>query len=105
MIDHFNKENWSKMTMFEQMGNIGSEVGRACNAKKVGDSESMQAAMYRGVDLMDYTAELWAHVNTGRTRELLRAKEVFVASILSENVDTDIENYFFQYAMAARRDR
>lgn len=32
----FDKEKWRKMTIFEKMGNIGSEVGRAFSAKRRG---------------------------------------------------------------------
>lgn len=30
----FDKDKWQNSTIFEQMGNIGSEAGRALNAKR-----------------------------------------------------------------------
>jgi hypothetical protein len=36
--------------IFYQMGNIGSEVGRALSAKRRGKDEWMTSAFYRGMD-------------------------------------------------------
>lgn len=92
------------MTIFEQMGNIGSEVGRAIIAKKRGEQDSMKGALYRGVDLFDATAKVWSH-NQARTREILRAREQFVSSVLTRDEDSTLEEYFMQYALAARKDK
>ncbi|PIZ62966.1 hypothetical protein COY17_01470 [Candidatus Saccharibacteria bacterium CG_4_10_14_0_2_um_filter_52_9] len=106
MSNHvFDKRRWAAMTMFEQMGNIGSEVGRALSAKKRHDESAMRGALYRGLDLIDYTAELWAVQKSPRTKELLRARELFAESVLTKAVDPTLEQYFFQYALAARRNR
>jgi hypothetical protein len=101
----FDKQRWSAMTMFEQMGNIGSEVGRALAAKGRRDEPAMRGALYRGLDLIDYTAQLWAVQKSPRTRELLRAREFFVASIATGHNDPTLENYFMQFALAARLNR
>ncbi|MGC1176979.1 MAG: hypothetical protein WA843_02815 [Candidatus Saccharimonadales bacterium] len=101
----FDRQRWARMTMFEQMGNIGSEVGRSLAAKRRGDQQSMRGALYRGLDLIDVTAELWADQKSPRTTELLRAREQFVEAITTDKNDPDLENYFMQYALAARRDR
>lgn len=105
MSSHFNEANWADMTVFEQMGNIGSEVGRAIKAKRNGDDVAMTGAFKRGLDLIDYTAELWAKSKPWRTRELLRARELFAETITTDHEDPGIENYFFQFALAARRDK
>ena len=101
----FDKQRWAAMTMFEQMGNIGSEVGRALSAKRRGDQSSMRGALYRGLDLIDATAELWAQEKSPRTTELLRAREQFVETITTDKDDPRLEAYFMHYALAARRDR
>ncbi|HET7060167.1 MAG TPA: hypothetical protein VFH99_02520 [Candidatus Saccharimonadales bacterium] len=101
----FDKQRWAAMTMFEQMGNIGAEVGRALAAKTSSDKPAMNGALYRGLDLIDYTAQLWATQKSPRTRELLRARELFVESITTGKEDMDLEDYFMQYALAARRHR
>lgn len=102
---HVDIEKWNQMSIFEQMGNIGSEVGRALAAKRRGDTDSVRGALYRGMDLLDITAVYWAGKQPGRAREILRAKEQFGEAILTDKNDPDLENYFMQYAIAARLNR
>jgi len=101
----FDKQRWARMTMYEQMGNIGSEVGRALAAKRQGDPQRMRGALYRGLDLFDVTAELWAKQKTPRTKELLRAREQFVEAIITDKNDDKLEGYFMVFALAARSNR
>ncbi len=101
----FDKTAWAKLDDFNQLGNIGSEVGRSLKAKRRGDTLSMNGALARGLDLIDETASLWAAKKSPRTRELLRAREQFARSITTDQEDITLENYFFQYALAARRNR
>lgn len=93
------------MDMFNQMGNIGSEVGRALNAKRLGQIDRMQSAFARGLDLIDCTAEIWARQKSPRLRELLIAREQFAESIVADKLDTSLEAYFMQFAIAARLHR
>ena len=102
----FDRRRWAAMSMYEQMGNIGSEVGRALAAKRRGDQQSMQGALYRGLDLFDVTTELLAkQPETLRTRELLRAREQFVEAIITDKNDDKLEDYFMYFALAARSNR
>lgn len=101
----FDRRRWAAMSMYEQMGNIGSEVGRALAAKRRKDKPAMRGALYRGLDLMDATAELWAKQKTPRTKELLRAREQFVEAVVTGKDDPGLENYFMYFAIAARADR
>ncbi len=96
----FNKERWQSLTIFEQMGNIGTEVGRAFSAKRRGDTQAMTGALYRGLDLIDATVEKLARDKSPQLREVLRARELFAAM-----EDETLEDYFMQYAMVARKDR
>jgi hypothetical protein len=106
MTSHaFSNKNWAEMDVFNQMGNIGSEVGRALNAKRQGKSERCQAAFYRGLDLIDETAQLWAIQKRAGLRELLYARDQFVESVTTSKLDTTLEAYFMQFAMAARSSR
>ena len=59
----FDREKWQSLTIFEQMGNIGSEVGRAFAARRRGDTAAMTGAWQRGLDLLDATAEQLARQN------------------------------------------
>lgn len=104
MNDHtFDRAKWQSLTIFEQMGNIGSEVGRALNAKQRGDREAMNGAFYRGLDLLDATAEALARQKSPKLGEVLRAREEFARAI--ETSDALLENYFMQFAIAARAGR
>jgi hypothetical protein len=101
----FDRQRWADMSMYEQMGNIGSEVGRALAAKRRGDTPGMRGALYRGLDLMDATAELWAKKKTPRTKELLRAREQFAEAIITDKDDPGLESYFMYFAIAARANK
>jgi hypothetical protein len=101
MTSHvFDTEKWAALSIFEQMGNIGSEVGRSMNALQRGDEESLIGAYRRGLDLIDATVSAWN--SEPRRRELLRAREVFTSAVESKKVDRQLDSYFMQYAIAAR---
>jgi len=106
MNDHtFDAARWADMDIFNQMGNIGSEVGRALTAKSQGKMERCQAAFYRGLDLIDETARQWAAKKQPGLKELLYARELFAESITTDKVDPTLEAYFMQFAIAARLTR
>ena len=84
----FDREKWQSLTIFEQMGNIGSEVGRAFAARR-GDTEAMTGAWRRGLDLLDATAEQLARQKSPKLREVLRARELFAGM-----EDESLEDYF-----------
>lgn len=98
----FDKPRWQSLTTLEQMGNISSEVGRALSARRRGDKARMNSALYRGLDLIDATAEKLAKDKSPRLKELLVAREQFGESILGDSVDSTLEEYFMQFAIAAR---
>jgi hypothetical protein len=103
MTDHiFDNARWAEMDLFNQMGNIGSEVGRALTAKRQGKHDRCQAAFYRGLDLIDETAQLWSDKKQVGLKELLYARELFAESVTTDRVDPTLEAYFMQYAIAAR---
>lgn len=99
----FDKEKWAKLSLFEQMGNIGSEVGRSMSALQRGDKVALYGAYRRGLDLIDATVDAWNSEH--RKRELLRARELFTDAIESQKIDSQLDNYFMQFAVAARAAR
>ena len=101
----FDASAWSQMDVFNQMGNIGSEVGRALAAKRQGKTDRCQAAFYRGLDLIDATVDDWVAKKMTGVKELLYARELFAESIITSNVDPTLEAYFMHYAIAARSAR
>jgi len=103
MLDHFDATRWAQLTVFEQMGNIGSEVGRTMAAMRRGDSVSGEAAVRRALDLFDATVASWS--DEGRLRELLRARELFLVSVENKEPDQKLDDYFFNFALVARAGR
>lgn len=98
----FDKARWQRQDILNQMGNIGSEVGRAFNALDKGEEGSMKGAFYRGLDLLDACVEGLVAQKSPRTKEVLRAREQFAAAIIADRSDRSLENYFMEFALAAR---
>ncbi|MDP3956811.1 MAG: hypothetical protein Q8P97_02340 [bacterium] len=95
---------WFKLSLMEQLGNIGSEVSRAANWQGK-DEKIFQGAVERGFELFDLTLEdpRWR----GRLREIGRAREVFCDAVFGGKEYGsklgDLKNYFLPFAYAARR--
>lgn len=103
MSEHnFDREAWRRLDMFNQLGNIGAEVGRALTAKHAGNTNRMQSAFWRGMDLLNATIDAWAERGEVALPELLIAREQFANSILSNTEDPTLEKYFMDFAVAAR---
>ena len=93
-------DSYSHMTTLERLGNIASEIGRAFAAKRRGNKQDMEAAFYRGLELFDIAAKL--EPGMLRKKEILRGRELFTASILSDTPDYSLEQHYMNYAIAAR---
>jgi hypothetical protein len=96
-----DRDKWRALSLFEQMGNIGSEVGRALKAKRAGDKQQLDGAFWRGLDLFDATAEI--QTSAARRREILRGREEFARAILGDAEDSSLEDHYARYALVARR--
>lgn len=97
---------WFSLSLSEQLGNVGSEVGRAAAALRRGNEERKERALERAFELMDLTLEdaRWR----GRCREIARAREVCADTFYGERRYHDtpegLERYFYQFALSARRE-
>lgn len=104
-----DRKRWSAMTIFEQMGNIYSEVGRSIIAKQRNNQEDCNYAVIRALDLFDATVDDLVRQKSPRTKEVLRAKDQYLHAIYDQNAGHDacinIDRYFMQYAIAARLHR
>ncbi|HPA25706.1 MAG TPA: hypothetical protein PLK76_03035 [bacterium] len=96
---------WFEMNIFEQMANIGAEVGRAINWKNKGNQEYSQLAFERALELLYFTIE--DKKNRGRLGELCQLKEVlgdyFVGANEYKSSDDNLNRYFYQFNLAARK--
>lgn len=96
---------WAKLSLTEQLGNIGSEISRAIRAR--GNQQKFDNAVLRAFELFSLTLtdKRWH----GRLKEIARAKEVFCDALLGghEYGSTleDLNKYFFHFAYAARLDK
>ncbi|MCL5010652.1 MAG: hypothetical protein M1127_00335 [Patescibacteria group bacterium] len=95
---------WREMSLMEQLGNIGSEVGRARIYSEKGDDGRLQNAFSRALDLFDLTLgdPRWC----GRLLEIGRSRDVFCDAVLGGKEYgsklVDLERYFNYFALCAR---
>ncbi|PJE65332.1 hypothetical protein COU91_02170 [Candidatus Saccharibacteria bacterium CG10_big_fil_rev_8_21_14_0_10_47_8] len=96
-----DRKKWTTLSIFNQMGNIGSEVGRSFSYLKKNDKEMAEAALARAIDLFDATTGS-SKLTAARRKEILRAKEEYLRAFFENTDRPGIENYFMQFAIAAR---
>ncbi len=96
-----DREKWQELSIFDQMGNIYSEVGRTFTAKKMRDVKRSEAAFERALDLFDATTEVLAIKKSSKLREVLRAREIFVNEYATAS-ESSLDDYLMQFAIAAR---
>ncbi|HUC95700.1 MAG TPA: hypothetical protein VMR76_01945 [Candidatus Saccharimonadia bacterium] len=101
-----NQNRWAKLGILDQMGNIYSEVGRSFKSK---DQKDHDAAVTRAIDLFDSTVKGLVKQRSPRAKEVLRAKEQFLAIVSDSNSTKEsiesLDRYFMQFAIAARINR
>ena len=94
---------WQKLSLAEQLGNIGSEVLRASRQENKNE-KLFWGSVERALELFDLTLEdsRWK----GRHWEIARAREVFcdAASGGKEYKSSlaDLDRYFLDFAITAR---
>ena len=95
---------WEKMSFFEQMANIGSEVERALNWKAKSNDDYSQKAFQRALELIDLT--LGCVKGIARLKELARLRESMVDFFSGSNQFSSSETlwkkYFSPFTYAAR---
>jgi len=100
---------WFKLSLLEQMANIGSDVERTISWKNKSDLAYSHQAFERALELIDLTVA--DPKNKGRRREILRTREALVDHFVCDNeynsTDESWQNYFyaFNYAAALQRGR
>lgn len=92
--------------MAEQMGNIGSEIGRLLRWRDK-DEKLCQNSFERALELLYLTIQdpRWRN----RLKELTRVREFLIDAMNGgkeyENKLEDLDSYFFQFALAAKRNK
>ena len=105
--DDAARGRWRMLSLFEQFGNVGSEVSRAIRWSTK-NPETAQAALHRGLELFDLMMDDPQHRGSAaRLREIARAREVVVDFLAGSNeygsTSVSLQKYFDQFALAARR--
>lgn len=104
-----DRNRWASLDIFNQMGNIYSEVGRSFKSISSVESEEHQAAVARAIDLFDATVEVLVEKKSPKVREVLRAKEVYLDLVNDSKASPrsilGLDRYFMQFAVAARLNR
>ena len=102
----FDRSRWAELSFNEQMGNIGSEVGRAIIAHRNGNLDRETRAIDRSIDLFSATIEVLIGTEYAyRLKEVMRARDEFLRLFFDDTFDIDsdnIERYFMFFAFAAR---
>ncbi len=98
---------WKKLTFFEQMANVGSEVERAIKWKNKNNTEYSRMAFERALELLDLTIE--NEKSASRLKELLRLREALADYFAFGNdygsTDEKWQKYFYAFNFAARASR
>ena len=96
---------WHNYSIFEQMANIGAEVGRAIFWRKKGEEKMSKNAFYRALELIDFSINDIKNRNS--LKEILRLRELLVDYFCGNNIyhstDQDWEKYFYHFNLATRK--
>lgn len=103
---------WKELSLVEQMGNIGSEVGRAIKWFKQGDKKSFTIAFEKPLELFDLTLEdeRWKNkrekLNNTRNLFYTLVTDTTLTDELVKNMNR-LDEYFLRIGIAvnARRYR
>lgn len=108
MVEHRDLAagRWYRLSLAEQLGNIGSEVSRA--TRWTGRNDALaRGALDRALELFDLTLDDPRHRRApARLREIARAREVVADFFAGPNefrsTAAGLQKYFDAYALAAR---
>ena len=94
---------WKRLSLAEQLGNIGSETSRALNWRGK-NQEYFENAIFRALELIDLTIAdtRWRW----RLKEIVRLRELLCDTVFGDKEYGDnlegINKYLFSFAVAAR---
>ncbi|MBI3231612.1 MAG: hypothetical protein HYZ51_00845 [Candidatus Doudnabacteria bacterium] len=95
---HQNLANsrWQTFSLPQQLGNIGSEVGRAINWRKKGNNDQSSKACERALELIDLSLadKRWKYP---ALKEIARIRETFCDLFYGINFYQTTTDYFDKY--------
>ncbi len=97
-----SQEKWQNLPFFNQMANVGAEIGRAINWRSKNQDVS-RGAFERGLELLDLTIDDFK--NRKYLKELCRLREVLADYFYFDNEhgldDKNMNNYFYGFNYAS----
>ncbi len=94
---------WFKLSLIEQLANVGSDVERTIAWRKKGNLEYSEQACERALELLHLT--IADPKNRGRLKEIVRVRAMFADHYMGINefsfTDEYWQRYFFDFAYAA----
>ena len=103
-IHNLTQSKWQRLTLAEQMGNIGSEFLRFRNLNAHQDKDAAEKSAERFLELLDLT--IASARGQSRLAELLKLREFFCDFYAGTNFYSgyqELEKYFIQFALLARK--
>jgi len=101
------QHRWHEFSLYEQMANIGAEVGRAIRWRKKKNNEQSKHAFYRALELLDFSID--DGKNRGSLQEICRVREILVDYFDGKNIynssDDGWDKYFRFFNLIAREGR
>lgn len=98
--------NWNRLSLAEQLGNIGGEISRAIIWRSK-DKKICENNICRALELLDLTIQ--NSRQSGCLKELTRARELLCDEVFGDKKYKtsleDLNRYFFHFALAARINR
>ena len=98
---------WKKLSFYEQMAHVGSEVERAISWREKGNTTYCQNAFIRALELLFLTIDFCQ--KKSRLKELTRLYEVLVDDFAGKNEFCSSaklwRHYFFPFAFAVKDKR
>lgn len=103
MHQELSVDRWFKLSLIEQLANIGSDIERTIIWKNKNNKEYSLGAFFRALELIDLT--IADQKNKGRLREIVRTREALVDHFMYGNeyntTDQQWQKYFYQFNYAA----
>lgn len=101
---HGLETRWYQFSIYEQMANIGAEVGRAINWRNKKNLQMSNNAFFRALELIDFSINDPKNKNV--QKEILRMRELLGDYFMGENIyhstDEIWNKYFYYFNFAAR---
>lgn len=99
--------DWKKMSLAEQLGNVGSDFDRAIRWKQKKQAKLAMSAAQRTLDQIDQTLSDDRHAGY-RRKEIARLREEVCRELFSDEIKMEsakqLRRYFLAFATAARKE-